>query len=407
MGNGAAGNGQTGGKSGQQIANTNEEIILHRIRDQGWVRERELGNLTKLSEAMVGRTVRRLERGGYIFREKNVELSTRPVEKRYATAKMTQTGADHHGGSAERTPACCGYFLRLTSRGVLRVGGSGWKDVKIPLSWRHDALAIQTLDFLADHVSGSFVPEAVCRNFSQSGKIPDGKLHDELGNEYHFEQELSRKTGKNLMTQCSEVARQVKLGKQCYIAYPFPPEHCGHHDHEHTQIQAFAKLIPDSAAESIYFVRCYFNTGLDFLALRVARFEVLSLLSQLEGMGRSHDPETISGSDLEVHANARNEDELDQAYARLNGYRWSVDYSCDNSLNRKVMANLCIGDYVERTYVLYQSGGENWYSSNESGECLASAVDETFDEFVKRSMSDFWRERIHADRMMDEWMIPD
>jgi len=243
-----ANNGHAAGKNGQLIGLENEEALLNCIKMQGWVREQEAAILTNMSLYTVGVVSRRLAKKGEIFRGRA------------------------HGNA--------GFFLRLNSEGASRVGGKSGKDISIPACWRHHALAIHTLNYLANLLKCKFETEASMRRRIRDGKFPDGKLLK--GKEqFFFEQEWSRKSGPLLRKQVETVVRLASEGFTCHVAYPYPPEFCcdGNYDidHETRQINAIRHQWGDPDASTIKLVRCYFDSRLAFLNVRPSRFEIIDL----------------------------------------------------------------------------------------------------------------------------------
>lgn len=103
-------------KSGQETGLENELEMLACIMANGWIREYELHLVTGMSKFTVWKISRRLAVQEQIFR-------SRPF------------------GNA-------GYFLRLAPAGAKRINGKSGKCIKIPASWPHHSLAIQTLNYL-------------------------------------------------------------------------------------------------------------------------------------------------------------------------------------------------------------------------------------------------------------------
>ena len=176
-------------KGGQELGLINEMSLLSCIKQQTWVRESEASLLTGMSIYTIGMVSRRLEKKGEIYRD--------------------------------RIKGNAGYFLRLKATGAARVNGQSGKDVDIPKSWAHDALAIQTLHALAQQLNCGYESEASLRHhLPRSGKIPDGCLISAF-DKYYFEQELSIKTGRRwLHRQTDEVIKQAQMGSICFVAYP-------------------------------------------------------------------------------------------------------------------------------------------------------------------------------------------
>ena len=236
--------GQAAEKNGQELGLINEENLLKCIKQEDWIREEEASLLTGLSQQMVGKVGRRLAAKDEIYRERV------------------------HGNA--------GYFLRLKVGGAERVDGKSGKDVIIPASWRHDSLAIQVLNALADEYGCAFETETSIRHSQNAGKIPDGRLIDE-NRAFYFEQELSRKSGAAMQKQADEVFKQAQGGTTCLIAYPYPPEFCGGVDHEYRQTSAIRNKWGSQRAQNIRLVRCHFDSRLDFMNMHVNRVEIIAL----------------------------------------------------------------------------------------------------------------------------------
>ena len=241
-------NGHAAGKNGQLIGLENEESLLNCIKMQGWVREQEAALLTDMSLYTVGVVSRRLEEKGEIFRDRT------------------------HGNA--------GFFMRLKATGAERAGGRSGKDISIPDCWRHHALAIQTLHFLAGVHKCEFETETSMRQRIRDGKFPDGRLVQD-GGKYFFEQELTRKSGKLLRKQIETVARLANEGRICHVAYPYPPAICGGIDHETRQTNALRHKWGSPDAPNIKLVRCHFDSKLAFHNMRPSRFEVIDLPSMI------------------------------------------------------------------------------------------------------------------------------
>lgn len=231
------------GKNGQELGLMNELRLLDCIKAQGWVRESEASIITGMGHYMIGQVSRRLAERGEIFRD-------RP-----------------HGNA--------GFFLRLKAAGANRVDGKSGKDIVVPSSWRHDALAIQVLGYLAGLHGCRFETEAAIRHSCISGKIPDGHLiHN--GESFPIEQEFSRKGGAHMRKQTLEIARVVTSGKQCFISYPYPPECSNRVDHETRLINAFHSISGNVIYQNIRLVRCNFDSHLAFLNMQASHFEIVA-----------------------------------------------------------------------------------------------------------------------------------
>lgn len=232
-------------QNGQELGLINELRLLDCIKAQAWVRETEAALICGMSPYMVGQVSRRLAVRGEIFRD-------RPF------------------GNA-------GFFLRLKAAGADRVDGRSGKDVIVPQSWRHDALAVQVLGYLSGISGCSFETEAAVRHGVKTGKIPDGNIVINDETRYPLEQEFSRKSGPNLRQQSIEIAKLAATGLECFVAYPYPASMCGGVDHEFRQINSLRPYCSNSAAANIKLVRCHFASNLAFLNMQATRFEILEL----------------------------------------------------------------------------------------------------------------------------------
>jgi len=231
-------------KNGQELGLENELKMLACIVTEGWVREHELHLITGMSKHTVGQVGRRLAKKKQIYRE--------------------------------RINGNAGYFLRLLAAGAERVNGKSGKDIGIPASWPHHALAIQTLHYLAGELNCEFETEASMRRNMQPGKLPDGRLLSD-GTRYHFEQERTRKTGPAMRKQAETIATLAASGTACFVAYPHPPEICGGIDHEIRQTNAIRQQWSNKAAPNIKLVRCHFDSLVAYQNMHASQFEIIDL----------------------------------------------------------------------------------------------------------------------------------
>lgn len=231
-------------KNGQELGLENELKMLACILMEGWVREHELHRITGMSKHTVGQVSRRLAKKRQIYRE--------------------------------RINGNAGYFLRLLAAGAERVNGKSGKDIGIPASWPHQALAIQTLHYLAGKLNCKFETESSMRRSMQSGKLPDGRLLSG-GAQYHFEQERTRKTGPAMRKQAETIATLAASGTTCFVAYPYPAAICGGIDHEIRQTNAIRHKWGNKAAPNIKFVRCHFDSLIAYQNMHVSQFEIIDL----------------------------------------------------------------------------------------------------------------------------------
>ena len=261
--------GHAAGKSGQEIGLQNELSLLSCIKREGWVREYEAALITRMSLYTVGMVSRRLAERGYIFREQS---------KNYSQIKPKNSNAK----SKEQFVGNAGYFLRLTASGAERVNGQSGKDVDIPAAWRHHALSIQTLKFLAFYNSCEWITEAEFRHQKKlAGKIPDGQLISDTA-KYYFEQEFSRKTGQYLKKQTEHIVQMAKNGTTCFIAYPYPAEISGGIDFETRLTNSLRHRWGSPEAPLVKLVRCYFDSLIAFQNVHASRFEIIDLPAMVD-----------------------------------------------------------------------------------------------------------------------------
>lgn len=232
----------------------NELKILRIIRIQGWIREYELSILSG-------------------FGIDKVELICRRLASKGEVERFKQFGN-------------CGVFVILTRSGANRVGGATGKKVVIPKSWKHDALAIQSLEYLSSNFKQrkNIVTEAMLkREFASEGKIPDGKLD---GESMFFEQEWSSKSGKVLEKQSRKIVEKANNGLLCVIAYPHPPEICDGINHEERQIRSFLSLRRNDDAE-IMLMRCMFDNPYRYSMAKASDFHLFEFKEILDATGRN------------------------------------------------------------------------------------------------------------------------
>lgn len=345
----AAKNGQAAGKSGLEIGLQNELTILGCIQMQKWIREKELALLTGLSPYTVGQVCRRL-------------------------AKKKQLSRKREHGNA-------GQFLRLLEAGARRVHGKSGKDIDIPASWPHHALAIQTIVALSQYLGCDYETEASIRHRQLTGKIPDGSLISEI-RLHHFEQERSRKSGEALVRQTDEVVKLAKSGTKCFVAYPYPPEMCGGIDHEYRQTSSIRSLWGSRNAPNINLVRCYFDSLVDFQNMNVSRIEVISLPFMYE---------LLSAKKYSSNTNEAGLDHYWLIYDEDCSGEWSAEP------NRKSATIVCneeggnVGTFVEAN----SAKGEHTFISGYEIIARSEYGKQSFDEFIARQTQSMWREMRH------------
>lgn len=342
----AAKNGQAAGKSGQEIGLQNELTILGCIQMQKWIREKELALLTGLSHYTVGQVCRRL-------------------------AKKKQISRKREYGNA-------GHFLRLLEAGAKRVYGKSGKDIDIPASWPHHALAIQIIVALSQYLGCDYETEASIRHRQLTGKIPDGSLISEI-HQYYFEQERSRKSGEALFKQTDEVVKLAKSGTKCFVAYPYPPEMCGGIDHEYRQTSSIRSLWGSRDAPNINLVRCYFDSLVDFQNMNVSRIEVIRLPFMYE---------LLAAKKYATNTDEAGPDYYWLIYDEDSSSEWSAEP------NRKSAAIICneegwnVGTFVEAN----SAKGEHLFISGDNIIARSEYGKHSFDEFIAMQKHSLWRE---------------
>lgn len=335
--------GHAAGKSGLEIGMQNELTILGWIQQQGWIREKELALLTGLSPYTVGQVCRRL-------------------------AKKKQISRVREHGNA-------GHFLRLLEAGAKRVYGKSGKDIDIPASWAHHALAIQTLVALSRYLGCNFETEASIRHRQRTGKIPDGNLIS-ANKLFHFEQERGKKTGTDLFKQAGELIKLMKSGVMCIVAYPYPPEICGrNHEYEHTR--AIRALWGSRHAPNINFVRCYFDSLVDFQNMNVSHIEIIGLPFMYEILA------------AKLYSTNADDAELDH-YWYIADEDWRDEWSAEP--NRKTATVICneegwfTGIFVEAD----SAKGEHLFISGDDIIARSEYGKQSFDEFIAMQTRSTW-----------------
>lgn len=347
-------NGHAAGKNGQELGLENELTLLNCIKTEGWAREHEASLITGMSPYMIGMVSRRLAKKGYIYRNQSKNQNQIGAKKQKPNCR-------------ERFEGNAGFFLRLTAAGADRVDGKSGKDIEIPASWRHHAMAIQTLHFLAKNLGCSFETEASMRHRVQSGRIPDGRLVSDSA-KYYFEQEHSRKSGKYLRLQTEGITQLAKNGILCHVAYPFPASICGGVGHETRQTNSIRQSWGSSPAPRIKLVRCHFDSLLAYQNMHVSRFEVIEL------------PAMVSTA-----ASKKNQPGVTD---QVMGFRWTMnDHPGGYGKPRRIDAILkhCDEILFEGTFTGAVTGDDSHFL-RETGGCIYAQSygdEQTFDEFVR------------------------
>ena len=343
-------NGRAAGKSVQEIKLENELKILDCIRTQGWVREFEVSLITGLSMYTVGQVCRRLN-------------------------KMEQISRLREHGDA-------GHFLRLLELGAERVDGKSGKDIEIPKSWRHDAMAIQTLHHLSNVLICEFETEASMQHSIREGKYPDGRLLSSH-KKYYFEQEGSRKSGPALRKQTEVITQLAASGTECFVAYPYPPERCGGINHEIRQTNSIRHKWGRPAAPDIKLVRCHFDSHLAYQNMHVSRFEFINLPAMV------NTPASRKGQPGVTD--------------QVKGFRWVTDEhrQLGDPIRIDVILTHNGETHFEGTFTEGRNYDEYHILEDKNGTILDSAHNEekTLGEFVleqqkgiERQIEDIWRE---------------
>lgn len=337
--------GHAAGLNGQNKGLWNELTILACINIQRWIRENEVALLTGLSPFTVGQVCRRLAKKGQIYRERK------------------------HGNA--------GHFLRLLEAGAKRVDGKSGKDIVIPASWPHHALAIQILYALSQQLGCDYETEASIRQRQRTGKIPDGNLISVI-HQYHFEQERGKKSGINLHNQVEKLIKLAKSGVKCIIAYPYPPEICGrNHEYDHTR--AIRALWGSRNAPNIIFVRCHFKSLVDYQNMNVSHIEII-------GLPFMHD--ILSAKKYPPHTNEQGL----HHYWLIDDEDFSGEWSTEP--NRKSAMIVCneegwhVGTFVEAN----SAKGEHTFISGDEIIARSEYGKHSFDEFIALQKHSLWLE---------------
>ncbi len=331
-----------GSESGQELGLWNEDALLQCIQAQGWVRAYEASLLCGMSEFTVGVVSRRLEKKGWIHRKRL------------------------HGNA--------GHFLWLTCAGADKLECKFDAELKVPDSWAHDALAIQTLHYLAGAYACKFVTEKVMQRGALSGKFPDGKLVHGL-TLFYFEQEHARKSGALLRSQTSTVARLANEGRVCFVAYPYPVETCGPVDHETRQTNSLRHKWGSPDAPNIKLVRCHFDSKLGYHNKRVSRFEIIDLPAMVDTPASRKPQPGIAD--------------------QVKGFKWKTYDISQPGMPRRTEAILTHNDVEKFRGVFIKSvefEGSHVLEVNGMEEESAYDMDETFEEFIFRCQKQIVRE---------------
>ena len=328
-------NGHAARKSGQETGLENELKMLLCIIAQRWVRESELQLITGMSKYMVGQVSRRL-------------------------AERNQIGRARECGNA-------GYFLRLLPAGAERIGEKPAKGVNVPKSWAHDAMAIQVLHFLAGKHNAKFETEASVRRRIKTGKVPDGRLIAD-DQDYYFEQERAKKSGKNLRKQTEAIAMLADSGTVCFVSYPYPARVCGGIDHETRLTNSMRHRWGSPGAPNIKLVRCHFDSLVAYQNMQVSRFEIVDLPGMVDTVDSRKDRPGVTD--------------------QVKGFRWVMEeHNQYGESNHHIDAILMFNDEVCLKGVFTESDSWDGYHTLETNfgiddECHAEEM--SFVDFVNK-----------------------
>lgn len=348
-------NGHAAGKNGQELGLKNELTLLNCIKTEGWIREHEASLITGMSPYMIGMVSRRLAGKGHIYRSQSKNQNQIGAKKQKPNCR-------------ERFEGNAGFFLWLTAAGADRVDGKSGKDIKIPASWRHHALAIQTLHYLAGLHDCEFETEASMRRRPHAGKSPDGRLVSDSA-KYYFEQERTKKSGKHYLgKQTENITQLAKNGSNCYIGYPYPASICGGISHETRQTNSIRHRWGSSPAPRIKLVRCHFDSLLAYQNMHVSRFEVIELTAMVS-----------------TAASKKNQPGVTD---QVMGFRWTMnDHPGGYGKPRRIDAILkhCDEIHFEGTFT-EATIDDDCHFLKTSGGCICAQEDsyeQTFNEFVR------------------------
>lgn len=348
-------------QNGQEIGLENEFKLLECIKLEGWVREFEASLITGMSMHMLGKVSRRLAAKGQILRKRGKDINSSKKLK----SGLTQV--------QEKKPAKApkplfdgntGLFLRLSATGAERIGGKSGKDITIPAAWRHHAMSIQTLDFLAKKFGCGFETEASLRHRVQTGKLPDGRLISDTVN-YYFEQEHSRKSGHAMHRQIEVITQLSKHGTVCHVAFPSPPKICGGLDHQTRLTNSIRHQWGNSAAPSIKLVKCHFDSLLSYQNMRVSSFEIFDLPAMVDTNASKKPQPRVTD--------------------QVMGFKWETNEDRQNGMPLRICAVLKYCDEIDFEGTFIEGTADNDHVLKTSGDTqYATGCSEqmTFQEFI-------------------------
>ncbi len=331
-----------GSRNGQELGLWNEDLLLGCIQEQGWLRAYEASLLCGTSEFTVGVVSRRLEKKGWIHRKRL------------------------HGNA--------GHFMWLTEAGADKLECKFDPELSVPPTWGHDALAIQTLHYLARVYACEFITERAMLRGGRTGKFPDGRLVHGL-TLFYFEQEHARKSGALLRSQTATVARLANEGRICFVAYPYPVGICGPVDHETRQTNSLRHKWGSPEAPNIKLVRCHFDSKLAYHNKRVSRFEIIDLPAMVDTPASRKPQPGIAD--------------------QVKGFKWKTYDISQPGMPKRTEAILTHNDLEKFRGVFTESVEfEGWHVLEVDGwdEDKSSNMEETFEEFIFRCQKQIVRE---------------
>jgi len=213
---------RTKGENTREKCYINQANLFQELEQQKLIREDEMALLLGLSKAEVSKAAKRLEQAKVLL----------------------------------RTRVSSGVWLRPK----LRYHQSGLPE--LPITWRHDCLAIQVVSKMANEFFLQGQTEKQIRNRIIRGKIPDGVLIDDNKEpRYRIETEWSRKSGNHQAKMITHAFEAAKLGIYTIFAFPAPMRNCNHHLRLREAIKrAINKGENPISVNFFMFVRCNFQT---------------------------------------------------------------------------------------------------------------------------------------------------
>ena len=254
------------------VYDKNREFFLQYLFSIGWIREIELIYFLEKTYSIdiIRRTLVRLRNEGLIKRSKL---------KYFKPANKIENEFE------EDTKFYYGIYLSLTEKGAWSIGKEeSFKKVFVSIDkWKHDVTAARSLYFLKGYLNqNDFLTERQMRSnlkLKTTAKCTDGTV---MPANIYFEQERSKKTGKELLKQVRDICEQARLGRDCYISYPYHMEQQPrferlNYDHEKALLNAIYKEQPDAELYRIFFLRNYYNNSLEYERALPNFYQVLQL----------------------------------------------------------------------------------------------------------------------------------